>query len=581
MSYPGTSVPVLHVGTDRYLLCDSAIIAEASELVWTVNPPIAVDTVMWPDQEWENLSLSYFSLLDDDGLLRMWYGAYEGLPVQRRICYAESVDGLNWVKPSLGLVEHGGSFDNNILPITVSDGGYVFVDPLAAPSSKYKFLGTGPFPMLFESPDGLEWTLVDSALLDLVPDSHNLVFYDNQIGSYVAYLRSWNMIEEYDSLAQPWRTVSRLEIADVASFWDYTPIDSPFYRWGPGKPPAISNEFDVIMAPDTLDPPEMDIYNPSVVRYEDAANAYFAFPSIYHHYPPPPVGEFNNDGVLNIQLGYSRDGITWSRYRTEYLDNDCFGDSLRQIYLAPSIIRMGNSLYQYFNGLEESHGDSVKTSHYFCVKQRVDGFLSLRASSSPAFLRTVPLTFEGNSLNLNYAVNPGGYVAVGLFDPGGNPLPGFGFDDCDTLRGDKISGPVSWSGIRNIEIYEGTQLSMGLEMREAELFAFQFKLDPSLDVSSGPLLARSWSLEQNYPNPFNPSTMIEFALPRRVAVKMTVYNVLGQEVRTLVDGPLSAGQHKVAWDGVDSHGTGVAGGVYFYRLVADDFSETRKMVLLR
>ena len=85
-----------------------------------------------------------------------------------------------------------------------------------------------------------------------------------------------------------------------------------------------------------------------------------------------------------------------------------------------------------------------------------------------------------------------------------------------------------------------------------------------------------YSLHQNYPNPFNPTTTIEFALPQTGFVSLKVYNILGEEVATLVSEKLAAGNYKYDWDA-----SGLASGVYLYRLQAGDYVETRKMVLLR
>ncbi|MCK4856596.1 MAG: T9SS type A sorting domain-containing protein, partial [candidate division Zixibacteria bacterium] len=85
----------------------------------------------------------------------------------------------------------------------------------------------------------------------------------------------------------------------------------------------------------------------------------------------------------------------------------------------------------------------------------------------------------------------------------------------------------------------------------------------------------------NYPNPFNPSTVIEFALPRTRQVELSVFNLLGQRVTTLVDEELSPGAYRVTWDGRDLYGNEAASGVYFYRLRTEDWVETRKMTLLK
>ena len=104
-----------------------------------------------------------------------------------------------------------------------------------------------------------------------------------------------------------------------------------------------------------------------------------------------------------------------------------------------------------------------------------------------------------------------------------------------------------------------------------------------LEVQSGTGVERpegelptAFSLEQNYPNPFNPSTMIRFALPEQSSVTLTVFNTLGQQVATLVEGEMEAGYHNVDFDA--SH---LASGVYLYRLSAGDYIQTRRLVVLR
>ena len=95
-------------------------------------------------------------------------------------------------------------------------------------------------------------------------------------------------------------------------------------------------------------------------------------------------------------------------------------------------------------------------------------------------------------------------------------------------------------------------------------------------------LPKKFELKQNYPNPFNPTTTISFALPTASHVTLTVYNLLGQKVRTLINNELaSAGTHFQKWDGKDDFGHSVASGIYFYKIKADHFSAIRKMVLMK
>ena len=89
------------------------------------------------------------------------------------------------------------------------------------------------------------------------------------------------------------------------------------------------------------------------------------------------------------------------------------------------------------------------------------------------------------------------------------------------------------------------------------------------------------SLSQNYPNPFNPNTHIDFNLAGACQVKLEVYNILGNKVKTLVNGKLGAGHKSITWDGKDEQGKELASGIYFYRLKADEFTLTNRMLLLK
>jgi hypothetical protein len=88
-------------------------------------------------------------------------------------------------------------------------------------------------------------------------------------------------------------------------------------------------------------------------------------------------------------------------------------------------------------------------------------------------------------------------------------------------------------------------------------------------------------LSQNYPNPFNPVTNFKFSLPQASHVKIEIFNIVGQRVKTLLDEDMKTGVFVVDWNGKDEKGVEVSSGIYFYRVIADDFSDIKKMVLLR
>lgn len=92
---------------------------------------------------------------------------------------------------------------------------------------------------------------------------------------------------------------------------------------------------------------------------------------------------------------------------------------------------------------------------------------------------------------------------------------------------------------------------------------------------------RDYSLNQNFPNPFNSFTRISFYLPKNGNVKLEVYNILGQKIRTLLEKVEEPGPKTLFWDGTDDRGLNVPTGIYFYRLTAQDFVDTKKMVYLK
>jgi hypothetical protein len=108
------------------------------------------------------------------------------------------------------------------------------------------------------------------------------------------------------------------------------------------------------------------------------------------------------------------------------------------------------------------------------------------------------------------------------------------------------------------------------------------ELEATIGKAEEPVsLPHQFNLSQNCPNPFNPTTEIAYALPEAAEISLEIFNVLGQRVRTLINGHQSAGWHRVSWDSCDEENQALPSGVYFYRLTAGDFSESKKMLLLK
>jgi PKD repeat protein len=138
------------------------------------------------------------------------------------------------------------------------------------------------------------------------------------------------------------------------------------------------------------------------------------------------------------------------------------------------------------------------------------------------------------------------------------PLPG---DEVDVfINGEKVYPTITW-------IADGDCINI------SDLLS-----KPS---GSSPVLPEHFSLSQNYPNPFNPSTVIKFAIANPSQVELTVYNMLGRKVATLINDYFEIGEFEAVWNGLDSDGSPVSSGLYLYRLKAGDNVQTKKMILTK
>ncbi|MDP6966313.1 MAG: T9SS type A sorting domain-containing protein, partial [Candidatus Marinimicrobia bacterium] len=111
---------------------------------------------------------------------------------------------------------------------------------------------------------------------------------------------------------------------------------------------------------------------------------------------------------------------------------------------------------------------------------------------------------------------------------------------------------------------------------------FELTIDASsVSVDEPMLIPETFSLHANYPNPFNPSTAITYDLPKRSLVTLGIYDILGKQIKTLVNQSQDAGNKIAVWDGTDDLGRQVSAGVYLYQIQAGEFTQTRKMLLLK
>ncbi len=219
----------------------------------------------------------------------------------------------------------------------------------------------------------------------------------------------------------------------------------------------------------------------------------------------------------------------------------------------------------------------------------------LYADSLSSFIRSYHLKgTPGNPVTdgLEIDLNPQTQPFSGAITPHSLAFPVFEYD------------PTTDEGAKNIRSSGTGAIGVDTDTYRLVFFAFGFEgIEPFekrvavmkgvLDWLEGvtgvgdefggnrPGVPRFYSLSQNYPNPFNPITRIGYSLPKGSYVKLEIYNILGQKVATLVDGFQKPGYKTIFWDGTSEGGIPVSSGIYFYRLRAGRFSDTKKMVVLK
>jgi len=155
------------------------------------------------------------------------------------------------------------------------------------------------------------------------------------------------------------------------------------------------------------------------------------------------------------------------------------------------------------------------------------------------------------------------------------------FSDAKTISG--ISNPSQIiTGLQKDQLYYWRVCSTNAKGQfSAYSEVGTFVVNTTTAVEKTETIPTQFALEQNYPNPFNPTTMINYSLPNNAFVILRIYDMLGREIKTLVNNQMSAGKYSIAWKGEDNNGNKVTSGIYIYRISAGNFSTARKMVVLK
>ena len=278
---------LIEIGSRRELLLDDYLIESMENLEFRLHSPQSRERVLVFDKPWENGPYcDYVTVFQDGELYRMYYAGHLDAPgnfggENQVACYAESRDGIRWTKPVLGIVNHGGSKENNIVLRGQACHNFTpFLDtrPGVPTDQKYKGVGGNPRPELFVSGDAIHWRKVGEVSIPGGFDSQNVIFWDGLQKQYVFYFR----IGEHGR-----RHIARSTSPD-------------FLTWSEGRSIELGET------------PREHLYTNATTPYFRAPHLYLAFPMrlIGGRSPLVPVPRNN---VCDAVFMFSRDGLSFSR----------------------------------------------------------------------------------------------------------------------------------------------------------------------------------------------------------------------------------------------------------------------------
>jgi hypothetical protein len=427
------SAPVLDIGSRRELFIDRHLIDALENVSLVLHEPREAPAMEEPADPME-----YGTVIKDGDLFRLYTrdgrGAKFDGDVTEVTRYCESRDGIRWTRPNLGLIEIDGSRDNNVIlheaPFCHNFSPMLDARPGVAPDERFKALaGTVKSGLVaFVSGDGIRWRKlrpepVITYTREYAFDSQNVSFWSEAEGQYVCYFRHF--------LDKRLRSVCRTASADFITWTEPVPMR-----------PNFENEH----------------------LYTTLTHPYFRAPHIYVATPTrflPDRGE-----STDILFMTARGDAPFDR-------------TFRDVFIrpGPDPARWGNrSNYAALNVVPTGPAEmSIYVTPFRRLVLRTDGFASVHAGPDRGRLRTRPLRFEGDALEINFRTSAAGAVRVGLEDADGRPVPGFALDDCPEIVGDAIARVVGWKGGTDVGPLAGRPVRLVFDLLEADLYALQFR----------------------------------------------------------------------------------------------------------
>ena len=471
---------VLPINRGRQLFVDSFLISNTNlTSVYHKANYYDLNPVLKVDRKWELTPEGYeyaapFSdgiwYDDKDGKFKMWYlagaGYVDTLKHSLYTCYAESLDGKTWTKPSLDIVP-----GTNVVDTMNRDASTVWLDRNEKdPSKRWKFFNVEYKPdyiqwqyVLKYSADGIHWSK---------PVAQSGAVSDRCTAFYNPFTNKWVMSMRHHCNVS-WRSRAYLEHADPEE------AVSLAHRLREGVP---DKHIVFWFTPDDKEKrheryPDVDpgIYNFDAIAYESIMLGFYSqWQGPENHIARGLMIPKRNE----IMLGYSRDGFHFARpSHSPFMPvNETEGawnyGNMQSVNGVPLIV--GDSLYIYSSGRSKNGvwwDAGVSTG---LATLRRDGFVSMRAGNKEGFLTTEKLSFDGKYFFVNADVKAkGAQLKVELLDADGNPIPGFTKRNCVVMRGaDKTKQLITWKGKQDITDLQGRTIRAKFYLTRGDLYAF-------------------------------------------------------------------------------------------------------------
>ncbi len=486
----------IDIGSRLELMVDNYLIENTSGLRLVLHKPTKREVAVVHDAPWEGSNCCYHTVFRDGDIYRMYYLSAHNRqrpeePVSAdpltlfRAAYAESKDGIRWVKPKLGLIEFAGSKKNNFLwgGIEALEGFGVFKDsnPNCKPEERYKALvcggksgvsrGSNPNQnclRALKSSDGIHWfPLVDKAVMTKGDfDSLNLAFWDTVRGEYRAYFRVY-------------RSGSRLRDIRTATSRDFVHWTEPVWLEYPGAPPE-------------------QLYTNAISPYYRAPHIFLGFPMRYVNRgwtesldAFPELKQRKQRAQISLRFGTaitdglfmsSRDGVTFKRWGEAFLRPGSqelgrwiYGDQLQNWGIVETKSDLAGAPNELSIYAQEGSWWGKSSNQLRRYTIRIDGFVSLQAPLAGGEFTTKPLVFSGDRLVINYSTSAAGSIRVEVQAPDGKPLDGFRLTDCPEIFGDSLERTVAWKGGADVSKLAGRPVRLRFVMKDADLYSLRFQ----------------------------------------------------------------------------------------------------------